>query len=223
MRCCRYCKCKASDFAKFCPACHAFLGDVPHAESLLKRNKIILLCFFFGVLGLHRFYLRKPYSGALMLFTLGGLGIWVVIDFFYYFFMDYRDDQNTVVASDYHKGLWILVPAMLVLCAITFLCPSYKMMENERFSSLGAKAATDLVRAQERHLLETGFYARSPSDLIVGFYLDYDQSIRYGHTHLYANFDGRNCHTFSLMHKKAKSGIIGDSCKGIWKVPLRDP
>ena len=41
----------------------------------------MLLCFFFGVLGFHRFYVGKFGTGILQLFTLGGLGIWALIDF----------------------------------------------------------------------------------------------------------------------------------------------
>ena len=41
----------------------------------------ILLCFFLGALGVHRFYVGKIGTGILQLLTLGGLGIWVLIDF----------------------------------------------------------------------------------------------------------------------------------------------
>jgi len=41
----------------------------------------ILLCFFLGALGAHRFYVGKIGTGVLQLVTLGGLGIWVLIDF----------------------------------------------------------------------------------------------------------------------------------------------
>ena len=41
----------------------------------------VLLCFFVGVLGIHRFYVGKIGTGILQLVTFGGLGIWVLVDF----------------------------------------------------------------------------------------------------------------------------------------------
>ncbi len=40
-----------------------------------------LLCFFFGIFGVHRFYVGKIGTGILQIVTLGGLGIWSLIDF----------------------------------------------------------------------------------------------------------------------------------------------
>ena len=39
-----------------------------------------LLCFLLGVFGAHRFYAGKPGTAVLQLLTLGGLGIWALVD-----------------------------------------------------------------------------------------------------------------------------------------------
>lgn len=40
----------------------------------------LLLCLFLGGLGVHRFYNGKIGTGILQLITLGGCGIWTLID-----------------------------------------------------------------------------------------------------------------------------------------------
>ena len=40
----------------------------------------LLLCLFFPALGIHRFYLGKWFTGLLLLFPFGGMGIWWLID-----------------------------------------------------------------------------------------------------------------------------------------------
>ncbi|MBO9634736.1 MAG: TM2 domain-containing protein [Chitinophagaceae bacterium] len=41
----------------------------------------LILCFFLGGLGIHRFYLGYTWQGVVQLLTLGGCGIWALIDF----------------------------------------------------------------------------------------------------------------------------------------------
>ena len=54
----------------------------------------ILLCFFFGVLGVHRFYVGKVGTGILQLVTLGGLGIWTLVDFIMIVVGSFTDKQG---------------------------------------------------------------------------------------------------------------------------------
>ena len=53
------------------------MRDVPSEKRALTTG---LLCLLLGVFGAHRFYVGKYITGFLQLFTLGGLGIWMVVD-----------------------------------------------------------------------------------------------------------------------------------------------
>jgi len=53
-----------------------------------------LLCFFLGGLGVHRFYVGKIGTGILMIFTLGGLGIWLIIDFIMILTGSFKDKEG---------------------------------------------------------------------------------------------------------------------------------
>ncbi|MEU5942404.1 TM2 domain-containing protein [Micromonospora sp. NPDC047548] len=59
----------------------------------------LLLCFFVGVLGVHRFYVGKVGTGILQLVTLGGLGIWTFIDFIMILVGAFRDKQGQPLAK----------------------------------------------------------------------------------------------------------------------------
>lgn len=57
--------------------------STPENARPVSRCKILpalLLCFFFGVFGTHRFYVGRVNSAILMMLTLGGLGFWVLFD-----------------------------------------------------------------------------------------------------------------------------------------------
>lgn len=59
----------------------------------------LLLCFFFGVLGIHRFYVGKIGTGILQLLTLGGLGIWALIDFIMIVVGSFTDKQGKFIKA----------------------------------------------------------------------------------------------------------------------------
>ena len=50
-------------------------------RSPYNRVLALVLCWFLGLFGVHRFYVGKFFTGVLMLLTGGGFGIWWLIDF----------------------------------------------------------------------------------------------------------------------------------------------
>ena len=63
-----------------------------------KSNTVaLLLCFFIGFLGVHRFYVGKIGTGILQLVTLGGLGIWALIDFIMLVMQKFTDDEGNTL------------------------------------------------------------------------------------------------------------------------------
>ena len=45
-----------------------------------KKLTALLLAIFLGALGFHRFYVGKVGTGLIQLFTLGGCGVWALVD-----------------------------------------------------------------------------------------------------------------------------------------------
>ncbi|MCU6432491.1 NINE protein [Undibacterium sp. Jales W-56] len=79
---CRGCGKEIHETALSCPYCGAQQGTPPNQSTTDKRIlPAALLCFFLGFLGIHRFYVGKIGTGILQILTLGGFGIWVLIDF----------------------------------------------------------------------------------------------------------------------------------------------
>ena len=56
-----------------------------------------MLCFFLGVFGGHRYYAGKIGTGLLMLLTMGGLGIWYMIDLIVILVGGFRDDEGRLI------------------------------------------------------------------------------------------------------------------------------
>lgn len=63
-------------------------------QSQKLRVVAFLLCTFFGSLGVHRFYVRKVGTGILMLFTLGGFGIWTLVDWINILAGNFKDNNG---------------------------------------------------------------------------------------------------------------------------------
>ena len=64
-----------------------------------SRIAAALLAWFLGVFGVHRFYVGKVGTGILMIFTIGGLGIWALIDFIMILVGSFRDKENRLLLN----------------------------------------------------------------------------------------------------------------------------
>lgn len=58
-----------------------------------------ILCFCLGGIGVHRFYVGKVGTGILMICTIGGLGIWWLIDFIMIVTSSFTDKEGRLVAG----------------------------------------------------------------------------------------------------------------------------
>jgi TM2 domain-containing membrane protein YozV len=57
----------------------------------------LLLCLFLGGLGVHRFYVGKIGTGVAQLLTLGGLGIWALVDLIFIAMGKFTDKEGNVL------------------------------------------------------------------------------------------------------------------------------
>ncbi len=60
----------------------------------------ILICLFLGGLGVHRFWVGKIGTGVLQLLTLGGLGVWALIDLIMIITGKFTDKEGRLIKSE---------------------------------------------------------------------------------------------------------------------------
>jgi len=80
---CSDCGKKLSVNARLCPECGNPIKNNFHPGFEDEPNRFfitILLCWFLGVFGVHRFYTGHTTIGIIQLLTLGACGIWTLID-----------------------------------------------------------------------------------------------------------------------------------------------
>jgi len=95
---CRDCEAEILENAEICPKCgcrqlNSSVANRKHQCEVSQKSRLAacLLCLFLGDLGIHRFYVGKVGTGIAMIFTLGGLGIWALIDFIMICFGEFKD------------------------------------------------------------------------------------------------------------------------------------
>lgn len=96
MKYCSHCGAEVSERAAFCQKCGSSLADAPFVSDK-DWLATFLLCWFLGVFGIHRFYVGKTASAIVMLLTLGGFGIWVLIDWVIILCGNFKDKDGKVI------------------------------------------------------------------------------------------------------------------------------
>jgi TM2 domain-containing membrane protein YozV len=59
---------------------------------------VLLLAFFLGFIGAHRFYVGKNGTGILMVLTVGGIGLWVLFDLIIIITGNFKTKQGNKVS-----------------------------------------------------------------------------------------------------------------------------
>ena len=79
-----------------------------NSESESKLTAF-LLCYFFGYLGVHRFYVGKIGTGILYLFTGGLFGIGILVDLIMILCNSFKDKKNNLLNKDVSIGVLLLI------------------------------------------------------------------------------------------------------------------
>jgi hypothetical protein len=97
-------------------------GPQPPHEPVSDKSFVVtwLLAWLLGIFGVDRFYLGKTGTGLLKLVTLGGLGLWALVDLFLTLAGAQRDKQGLKLAGyEQHKAVaWIVTGAVILLSSL---------------------------------------------------------------------------------------------------------
>lgn len=102
---CSKCGSAIDETATFCPACGVAVAAIAAgavAQQIPARAyqegydwlTTLLLCLFLGKLGVHRFYTGHTWIGLFQLLTLGGCGIFWIVDIIFLVTESFVDSEG---------------------------------------------------------------------------------------------------------------------------------
>ncbi len=114
-----------------------------------------LLCVFLGCIGAHRYYTGYIGLGILQTLTLGGLGIWALIDLIFISTNKYKDAKGLELA-DYNKNVGLGILAfILTLFLLNNFGPKKKTTYNvniheNNYDNQNVEVTTNINKANEK-------------------------------------------------------------------------
>jgi hypothetical protein len=99
---CNNCGAEIDNKAVICVKCGVPTNNANTPQNIFTEMPLgrydwlttLLLCFFVGCLGVHSFYTKKTTIGIVQLLTLGGCGIWSLIDLIMIITDNFRDGNG---------------------------------------------------------------------------------------------------------------------------------
>ena len=108
---CPSCGKEISNDSKFCEFCGFQIvspvtsttsqNAFDNSEGISSKSRLVafLLCLFLGGIGIHRFYVGKTGSAIAQILTLGGLGIWTLVDFIMILCGKFTDSEGKLITK----------------------------------------------------------------------------------------------------------------------------
>jgi Tfp pilus assembly protein PilE len=120
-----------------------------------------------------------------MILTMGGVGIWTIVDFFISVFGNYTDSDGRYVDKKYNKGMataliicTILIPILFIVGAIAI--PQYAKYRTGAMDNAAESAYHNIALAEEAFFARHSVYTSDYDDLITEGALTIDPNIDYG-------------------------------------------
>jgi hypothetical protein len=96
---CSNCKSETDPNAEICMKCGVGLGKKRIKGEERDWLTTLLLAIFLGGLGVHRFYTGHTLIGVVQLLTLGGCGIWALVDIIMIATGKFEDAQGNLLVK----------------------------------------------------------------------------------------------------------------------------
>lgn len=104
---CANCGAEINDNAVVCVKCGCAVNGAPRKVNAVDSSKsdkdwltTLLLSFFLGGFGIHRFYTGHMGTAIIQLLTCGGCGIWALIDFITIAMGNFKDAEGKVIKNN---------------------------------------------------------------------------------------------------------------------------